>query len=64
MHAALQEDIVTGAAHSLGITDITSSNKDRLVKLLSLREVIFNVKSSIDQFVEGLDEVHTFIFSV
>lgn len=28
------------------------------MKMISLREVIFTVKSAIDQFVEGLDEVH------
>ena len=39
------------------INSLTTGDKPELLKLLCLRDVFFDAKSAIDQFIEGLDEV-------
>ena len=39
------------------ISRLTTKDKQEILKLLCLRDVLFGSKSAIDQFVEGLDEV-------
>ena len=39
------------------ITQLNIHDKEEIVKLLCVRDVFFDCKSAIDQFVEGLDEV-------
>ena len=39
------------------VCQLTVSDKEEIVQLLCLRDVLFSCKSAIDQFMEGLDEV-------
>ena len=39
------------------VSQLTNEDKPELLKLLCLRVVLFDAKSAIDQFIEGLDQV-------
>ena len=50
-------DAVMACGYTKFIASTTLSDKEEIVKLLCMREVILGSKSAIDQFVEGLDKV-------
>ena len=56
------EESVQEAVMSCGLTKpinrLTKEDKAEILKLLCLRDVFFDAKSAIDQFIEGLDEVN------
>lgn len=61
LQRALSDKSVSDAVLSCGISkfigNMTTNDKDEIVKLLCLRELLIEPKSAIDQFVEGLNEL-------
>lgn len=55
-------EAVTACGISKPIIRLTVQDKEEVLKLLCLRDVLFDCKSAIDQFMEGLDEVRTFFY--
>ena len=50
-------DAVVACGIIKSIASMTTDDKEEIVKLLCIRDVLFGPKSAIDQFVEGLDKV-------
>ena len=53
------QDAVMTCGISKPMSQLTNEDKPELLKLLCLRVVLFDAKSAIDQFIEGLDQVRT-----
>ena len=67
LQEVLAEPNVNEAVMSCGISKpisrLTIQNKEEVLKLLCLCDVLFDCKSAIDQFMNGLDEVN-FVFKL
>lgn len=51
------QDAVMTCGISKPVSQLTTDDQPELLNLLCLRDVLFDAKSAIDQFIEGLDQV-------